>query len=119
MPARGREPPRPLKTPLSLERPERPHRQDVLEAGGPQRLQRAALLHASLVPENDPHTRGRQQCAGTHADHHRSASTDAATVSTSTQNARDATPEDPELRDKSPMPQVSGTNELMTQIQDG
>jgi len=44
---------------------------------------------------------------------------DAATVSTSTQERRDATPEDPELRDKSPITQVNGTNELMTQIHDG
>lgn len=57
--ARGREPPQTLETPLALERPERPHRRDVLEAGAPQHLQRAALLHAGLVDKNDLHTRGR------------------------------------------------------------
>src|SRR6266571_2197481 len=88
---RGREPPRTLKTPLAPERPEGPHRRDVLEADAPQHLQRAALLRAALAGENDLHTRGRQRCTGAarsaHADHHRSASTDAATVMISTHNA--------------------------------
>jgi hypothetical protein len=100
--ARRREPPRTLKTPLTLERPEGPHRRDMLKAGAPQHLQRTALLRAGLVEENDPHASGRQQRTRTHADHHRTASTDAATVSTSTQNARNATPENPKLRRQSP-----------------
>ena len=105
MPARGREPPRPLKTPLPPDDPnDRSGRARSKPA--PHSVSSAALLHARLVHENDLHTRGRQRFAGTHADHHRSASTDAATVSTSTQNARDATPENPELRDKSPMTQA-------------
>ena len=91
----------------------------MLKAGAPQHLQRAALLRAGLVEENDPHASGRQQRTGTHADHHRTASTDAATVMTSTQNARNATPENPELRDNRQVTQVNGTNELMTQIHDG
>src|SRR5271157_4384844 len=60
----------------------------MLKAGAPQHLQRAALLRAGLVDENDPHTRGRQQCTRTHADHHRTASTDTATVMISAHNAR-------------------------------
>jgi hypothetical protein len=106
--ARRREPPQTLKTPLTPERPEGPHRQDMLKAGAPQHLQRAALLCADLAGENDPHTRGRQQRTGTHADHHRTASIDTATVMISAHNAR--TPRR--------VTQVNGTNELMTQIHD-
>lgn len=78
----------------------------MLKAGAPQHLQRAALPRAGLVNENDLHTRSRQQRTGTHADHHRTASTDTATVMIPAHNAR--TPRR--------VTQVNETNELMTQI---
>ncbi len=74
----------------------------MLKAGAARHLQRTALLRPGLVEENDPHASGRQQRTGTHADHQRTASTDATTVSTSTQNARNAAPENPELPDNRP-----------------
>ena len=81
----------------------------MLKAGAPQHLQRPALLRAGLVDENDLHTRSRQQRTETHADHHRTASTDTATViMTSAHDAR--TPRR--------VTQISGTSELMTQIHD-
>ena len=117
--ARRREPPRTRETPLTLERPEGPHRRDMLKAGAPQHLQRAALLRAGLVDENDLHASGRQQRTGTHADHHRTASTDTATVMHLDSQCPERHAENPNFGDNRRVTQVNGTNELMTQIHDG